>query len=555
MFSALVFIPQWLPAATAVPSHELIEKHLDRTVEIYGSYSAVRLPLTNGVPIWNPTTIRVSPQGEIFVANYVGEIYRLVDRNGDGLEDSALLFAHGTNFGLRYPTTMAFKEKELYVGFSQQIRVFEDRDGDGVAESSRAFVELPCGDHTQYWTFGLCVGPDNHFYANLSTDSYVPSPSADPAKWRGSLLRISSDGSQVEKYATGLRFAPGMAFDASGVLYFSDNEGGANTSEELNIAVAGRFYGHNGPKFDVRDPGQPPFARLSFGRGVCGIAFNPATNGFGGASNDLFVAYWGLESRDKDGSISRVTFHRDGDGQPRARETPFCSLFARPFDLAFGPQGDLYVTQFGPATMKMTPSSSPTGAIYRIIYTPWIKSRQNTPPAFATIRGDRVRGEKLFVDRGCAQCHSVDGTAELLGPPLLRLGDRFSFGEAVREVTEPSRAIRTGFEAETVETNDGEIIQGRILTSDPKSLTLIVPGNRTLTLPRENILRHISSEVSLMPEGLLANLDERSLRDLFAYLGIWERPHGIRWRYRLAALFALGIVLAVTSRCLQKAMR
>jgi putative heme-binding domain-containing protein len=149
----------------------------------------------------------------------------------------------------------------------------------------------------------------------------------------------------------------------------------------------------------------------------------------------------------------------------------------------------------------------------------------------------------------------VDGTAELLGPPLLRLGDRFSFGEAVREVTEPSRAIRTGFEAETVETNDGEIIQGRILTSDPKSLTLIVPGNRTLTLPRENILRHISSEVSLMPEGLLANLDERSLRDLFAYLGIWERPHGIRWRYRLAALFALGIVLAVTSRCLQKAMR
>ena len=74
MFSALVFIPLGLPAATAVPSHELIEKHLDRTVEIYGSYSAVRLPLTNGVPIWNPTTIRVSPQGEIFVANYVAGV-------------------------------------------------------------------------------------------------------------------------------------------------------------------------------------------------------------------------------------------------------------------------------------------------------------------------------------------------------------------------------------------------------------------------------------------------------------------------------------------------
>src|SRR5262245_57609291 len=93
----------------AEPSRAVIEQHLDPSVEVYGHYAAVRLPLHQGVRLWNPTAIRVSPKGEIFVANYVGEIYRILDRDGDGLEETAVLFCNVTKDGLRYPTSMAFR--------------------------------------------------------------------------------------------------------------------------------------------------------------------------------------------------------------------------------------------------------------------------------------------------------------------------------------------------------------------------------------------------------------------------------------------------------------
>jgi glucose/arabinose dehydrogenase len=55
----------------------------------------------------------------------------------------------------------------------------------------------------------------------------------------------------VEQFATGARFAPGMAFDSEGNLFFSDNEGGGNPTEELNLATRGRFYGHSPPSISV----------------------------------------------------------------------------------------------------------------------------------------------------------------------------------------------------------------------------------------------------------------------------------------------------------------
>src|SRR5688572_24452343 len=50
----------------AVPARSVIERHLDHSVEVYGQYAAIRLPIDKGVRIWNPTAIRVNYRGEIF---------------------------------------------------------------------------------------------------------------------------------------------------------------------------------------------------------------------------------------------------------------------------------------------------------------------------------------------------------------------------------------------------------------------------------------------------------------------------------------------------------
>ena len=546
---ALLFTILWAGGASP-PSRPVIEQHLDRSVEVYGSYAAVRLPINKGIRLWNPTAIHVGPKGEIYVANYVGEIFRIWDSDGDGLEDTASLFCNVTEANLRYPTTMAFRGNELFVGTAQQIRAYEDADGDGVADRSRSFLKLPSGEHTEYWTFGLRVGPDGCFYVNLSTDSYVGAQAPDPLRWRGSLLRITPDGHHVETFATGLRFAPGMAFHGSGALLFSDNEGGGNPTEELNVAVAGGFYGHNSAKFSANAPRVTPLIELVHGRGVCGITFNPSHNDFGGAAGDLFVAFWGVGQMAGDGSISRVKLWREDSGDFRARELPFCKSFAKPFDLAFGPSGDLYVTQFGPATSEMTPSTVATGAVVRFVSVPWVTPRFAEHVSIRPVRGAAERGKQLFEER-CSQCHALNGTSELLGPNLVRLGDRLDYYAAREAVINPSGSIRSGFGGEIVETDDGEVIQGRIVTSDTTHLTLMVAGNQTVDVPRSSIRGHNPARLSLMPEGLVADLDDSALRDLFAHLGIQERPYRIRWRYRATGLAALMAFLVVCSYCLK----
>jgi glucose/arabinose dehydrogenase len=43
--------------------------------------------------------------------------------------------------------------------------------------------------------------------------------------WRGWVLKISPDGSQMEPFASGLRSPNGIGFDAKGRLLVTDNQG------------------------------------------------------------------------------------------------------------------------------------------------------------------------------------------------------------------------------------------------------------------------------------------------------------------------------------------
>jgi glucose/arabinose dehydrogenase len=75
------------------------------------------------------------------------------------------------------------------------------------------------------------VRPDDHLYAVLTTDSWNAGAAADPEGWRGALLRIRPDGKTAERFANGLRSVSAMAFDATGELFFIDNQGGGNRTE------------------------------------------------------------------------------------------------------------------------------------------------------------------------------------------------------------------------------------------------------------------------------------------------------------------------------------
>ena len=541
-----------------------IERHRDTSIYVHGRCAAIKLPIQHGVKLWNPTAITPGPDGVMYAANYTGEIFTLRDTDGDGLEDTAQLFADVRQDGLRYPTSLVFRGKELFVATTQEVRIYTDTDGDGVADHRRAFFKgFPHSLQPFDWTFGLCFGPDGWLYLNLSTDSHNPSSAPDPQRWRGAILRIAPDGSRAERHATGLRFAYGMAFNSLGDLFFTDNHGGQNSSEEINLALRGHFYGHNPAKFANHPPTEQPLVKLQLGVAPTGICFNRGDNDFGGTAGDLFAACWGPDFLFDRGSILRVRLFKQPDGTYRAREFPFAHEVPKATAIAFNSQGDLYATLFGRETPGHKPYTAPVGAIYRFVAAEWIEPGAPPKSRFPVVRGNPDAGKAIFVERGCGNCHSIGGSEEMLGPDLAGVGEIYTVDEILAMIRRPSEGIKSGFETEQLVLTDGEVVTGRMMSSSAEDLTLMTAGNQSVRVPRAQIVSEQMPPTSLMPEGLLDRLDQQQVNDLLAYLGVRDRRPAwfmarlydlefllqpvfpsLRFRMKLAA--GAGIVLALS---------
>jgi putative heme-binding domain-containing protein len=495
-----------------------IKKHIDTAVRVYGHYAAVKLPIDKGVEVWNPTEVAIATNGLMYAANYTGEIYSLHDTDEDGLEDTAKLFCDVKNDSLRYPTSMIFKGNKLYVGTTQEIRVYEDTNGDDVADNSYTFFsDFPYTLHPFDWTFGLEIGPEGYVYAILCTDSWNDDPAKDPEGLRGSILKIAPDGRSYERFASGLRFAYGMRFNEEGDLFFSDNRGNENKYEELNLAVKGGFYGNNLPKYPNHPPINEPLVRLKYGFAPAGITFNKKSNDFDGTAGDLFISFFGPDGQWQDGSISRVRLTKNENGDYTAKEYPVADKIAKLSDVEFGKDGDLYVAQFGTEDPWHKPYKEPIGAIYRIIVAPWVQP-DNPDKNTSIVYGNIHEGKNIFKQRACATCHSVGGEEDLLGPPLDGIGDLLSRDQLLESIVDPNKNIKTGFDQYIIKKKDGGVLSGRMVTANDKGISVMVAGNQIIDLKREEIESNDLVKGSLMPPGLLSGLNDSQINDLLGYM-------------------------------------
>lgn len=521
-----VFIPLWLTAChnstvyDLHPSRELIEEHIAQEVTVYGSWAAVKLPIETGVTIWNPIQVVRGPEGLIYAANITGEIYSLLDRNGDGLEDHAKLFCDVTEDGLRTPAGMAFKDNDLYVGTAQEIRVYSDRDGDLKADTSYTFFdEIPHSEHPYEYTSGLTFGPDDHLYFALATDSWNAGASSDPEGWRGSILRISPGG-KPESFCTGIRSVPAMVFDNQDNLLFVDNEGGGNPTEELNLAVKNAFYGHNPYKYNNPSVTHPLFD-LQMELAPSGMVFNSESNDFDNTAGDLFVSYYGPGNRWKRGAVSRLKMHLNNNNSFQIEEIPVAKGLAKLSDLAFGDNGDLYVSQTGKTDYWYQPLEEVDGAFYRLIHVPWVTPSpfdSTNSGAIADSGNDQELGQHIFVERICDACHAIDGSKEMLGPNLKGIGKIYTREELLEEINEPSKRIKPSMNATCIVIKDGEKLLGRVVSTDTEKVQLMITGNRVIGIPRNDILFEEPVTESLMYEGLLNGLTDKEINALLDYI-------------------------------------
>jgi putative membrane-bound dehydrogenase-like protein len=130
--------------------------------------------------------------------------------------------------------------------------------------------------------------------------------------------------------------------------------------------------------------------------------------------------------------------------------------------------------------------------------------------------GDPYPGKKLYM-QSCGKCHKLHEQGGQIGPDLTTF-KRDDVPRLLLNILNPSAEIREGFEMHIAVVDDGRVVQGFLIEQDPQVLVLRNTEGATITLERPSIEEHQILKKSLMPEGLLKDLGETDLRNLFAYL-------------------------------------
>jgi putative membrane-bound dehydrogenase-like protein len=134
--------------------------------------------------------------------------------------------------------------------------------------------------------------------------------------------------------------------------------------------------------------------------------------------------------------------------------------------------------------------------------------------------GDATRGPAVF-SKLCANCHTLGGVGESVGPPLDGVASRGIEG-LLAAILEPSAAVEAGYRAYRVQLADETALEGLLVRSDDESITLRPTNSGGAQEARKISRTELSGiramKLSVMPEGQLESLSDSDAAALLAYL-------------------------------------
>lgn len=129
--------------------------------------------------------------------------------------------------------------------------------------------------------------------------------------------------------------------------------------------------------------------------------------------------------------------------------------------------------------------------------------------------GDLGHGKKLYVERGCAQCHAG---GRGLGPDLAGVTGRFSRDDLFIAIHLPNRDVSPRYQTMMVETKSGKVYTGLVVYEDTDGVMLRNSTNQTHRIEAADIESKQAVATSMMPSGLLKELSPQDLVDMYAYM-------------------------------------
>lgn len=206
-------------------------------------------------------TVAQAPTGEVFAALRTGEVKVFEDRDHDGVSDDRWTFARN----LELPFGLAFRgDHELYVAATSALWRFARRPGQRAPDGAPTrVIQLPGHGYHQHWTRNVALSPDGaHLFVSVGSETNVD-PEPDP---RAAVVRVGADGTGMTVFARGLRNPVGLAFAPDGRLFAAVNErdelGDDLPPDYLTSVVEGAHYGwpyaYWGAHEDPRRRGERP---------------------------------------------------------------------------------------------------------------------------------------------------------------------------------------------------------------------------------------------------------------------------------------------------------
>ena len=142
-------------------------------------------------------------------------------------------------------------------------------------------------------------------------------------------------------------------------------------------------------------------------------------------------------------------------------------------------------------------------------------------------RGSAARGEILFHERACHDCHTGPSA---LGPSLAGVTQRFTPMDLLRHIQYPDLAVAPAFRGSAIYLANGDVQLGFIAFHSADGVLVRTGPGDTVRLSEDDIERIVPSPVSMMPSALLLGLDPGALVDFHAYLQTLSPPPDLRRR-------------------------
>lgn len=131
-------------------------------------------------------------------------------------------------------------------------------------------------------------------------------------------------------------------------------------------------------------------------------------------------------------------------------------------------------------------------------------------------QGSREKGQELF-QKWCASCHRIHNLGIEIGPSLesYRVRPNEAIGLAVAE---PSREMDSKYEQHQIRTQDGRVVVGILVSANQDAIVLRTAQNETVSVERTDVDQWKTTGKSLMPDGLMKELNPEAFNDLIAFL-------------------------------------